>query len=184
MKRENLVLEVYWKKRKETLRKCTQDFLSFLKKIRSYQPIFFGTWYGTGRSQKEYLNNKIVLEYECIKKQLSKKNKENSFPEFAYQGFVGNEKEDFEFMYITFSLGGINSQYLNIVNNCMINLPEEGEIYDYFEKPSHQLELTKLMIKHWNPDYISIHDYTKKILPPFTDEKLLQAIKNNVVYYP
>ena len=65
---------------------------------------------------------------------------------------------------------------------CHIDLPEEGEIYDYFQVPAHELELIKLMIVYWKADYIRLHHHTNEILPPFTDEKLLQAIKDNVIY--
>ena len=65
MKRKDLELTVYWKKRKETLRKCTQDFLSFLHKLKTYHPTFFGTWYGEGRSKKEIhgLSKRICIVF-------------------------------------------------------------------------------------------------------------------------
>ena len=67
-------------------------------------------------------------------------------------------------------------------NSCFVYLPNEGEIYDYFQVPAHELELIKLMIAYWKADYIRLHHHTNEILPPFTDEKLLQAIKDNAIH--
>lgn len=180
MRRKNLEISAYWKERGATLKQCTHTFLDFLRKLKTYQSTFFGTWYGAGRSKKEVLSNRITFEYECIKKEFSKKEKEDKFPEFTYNGFVGNAKEDCEHMHISVALGGV---IFNNINNCIINLPKGGAIYDYFEEPLHQLALIRLVIDHWNPDFICIHDYKKDTLPPFTDEKILKAIKENVIYF-
>ena len=179
MKKQDLVLAVRWNKRKETLRKCTEDFLSFLKKLKTYQPTFFGTWYGGGSSKKEALSNKVIFEYEYIKNRFSRRDKENSYSDVGYFESIWNGEDDFKSMGIDISQGkdGI------VVNWCTINLPAEGAVYDYFKEPFHQLELLKIMITHWKADSVNIH-YKGDVFSPFTDEKLLKAIKENVVYYP
>lgn len=176
---------IYWNDRPATLRECTNEFLSFLSKLKELHPAFFGVWYGTGRSKKEALSKKIVLEYPCIKEIFSdsKKDHDDDYPEFTYLGIVWNGKDDYESMELKSSLGGTPSEYLLNLNNCFITLPSEGPVYTYYQEPTHQLSLIKLMIDHWKADFIRINVITKEVLPPFTDEKLLQAIKESVVYY-
>lgn len=180
MKKNRFKILVYWKNRKATLRECTHALLDFLRKLKAYQPSFFGTWYGGGRSKKEALCNKISLTYECIKNNLSKRDKDDSYSELSYMGGTWNGKDEPHGISINTSQGKEGTDEMD-TNNCIIALPEEGEIYDYFQVPAHELELVKLMIAHWKPDYICIHHYTNEILPPLTDEKLLQVIKDNVI---
>lgn len=177
---DKIYIEVSWEYRPQTLRQCTESFLTFLQKLAAYQPDFFSTWYEEKETIEETRQNPIQFTYTWVKNTFSPTDKEDELPVFNYFTRYTNGQKFPETMMIEASLGvGMDIA----PNSCMIELPRKGPSYDFYKKPSHLLTLMKMMIAYWDPRYIEIYNYKQAMeLPlelPLSDKKLLQIIEQS-----
>ncbi len=132
---------------RKTLRECINQWLAFLIILKNHQPQFFsdwyGNWYGKGKSKKEALSKKIEFTYESIRKHLTeKRTKEDSDYEFGFIFSMWNGKDGSESIKICANLGS----YSKLCNNFVsIDLPQEGEAYEYYKEKKHLLALLHIV---------------------------------------
>lgn len=145
----------HWYNRRQTLKECTDKLLSFLIKLKDHNPPLFENYYKTGYSKKEAQSEIVELEYVHIKKTISKKAQDDDFPKISYIFQVWNGKDnDLEAASVSGSLG--SSELESFTNNCVINLPYEGEQYLFYQVPANRHKLFHLLKNHWNPQWIQI----------------------------
>lgn len=153
----------YWYSRPETLKQCTEKLLDFLIKLKEHNPAYFGTWFELGYSKKEALKYKVELDYDYIKKRLSKKNAEDDFPRTSFSvRFWDGKLENAAVTSISASLGSSESEYYT--NNCIIELPFDATKNDYYNySKANQEALLDLIKKSWRPEWININGHKIKI---------------------
>lgn len=147
--RKNLKISVIWSNRKQSLKECTEDIIIFLECLKMFD-LRLSNWFEQAYSRKEGMKNKVHFEYEYIRKQLCRKCSENEYPEFSFlKGFWNGAETESLSSSIRFSIGGEGKLG---TNNCVLNLPYEGEIYEYYKVKENWENLLNLFIDHWKPD--------------------------------
>ena len=120
----------HWYSRKENLKESTQHLLNFLLALKEHNIELFSEWHEKGNSKKEALSGKVNIEYERLKKLLSKKGKDEDYPDFSFRLSLWNGKEnDGESAALSVSLGSEESK--NFTNNCIIKMPYEGKQFEF-----------------------------------------------------
>ena len=137
-------ISVIWQNRSQCLRECTEDLIIFLERLKRFDTRL-GVWYERAYSRKEGMKNKIVLDYDYVKKHICKKCKDDDYPpEFTFlTGFWNGAATDPLSYGIRFSLGGEGKLG---ANNCVLSFPYEGEIYEHYRKRENWKKLLELFI--------------------------------------
>ncbi|WP_108804936.1 Imm52 family immunity protein [Aquimarina sp. Aq107] len=144
-------ISVIWLNRKENLKESTEAFIDFLEELKKFDSRL-GNWYLKGNTREEALINKVILEYEFVKKQFFKyaDYEETALTKDSFLiSFWNGAPKDSLSCTIRASLGGegkLNS------NNCVFNFPYEGEIYEYYRIQENWDNLLKFFIDYWQPD--------------------------------
>lgn len=151
------MIGAYWYSRPETLKQCTEKLLDFLIKLKEHNPSYFGNWFELGYSKNEALKHHVELNYDYIKKRLSKKNGEDDLPKTSFSvGFWDGKSENSAVTSLSASLGSDESEYYT--NNCIIKLPFDATKNEYYNNSkTNQEALLNLMKKSWHPEWISIN---------------------------
>ena len=146
---------VHWYSRPATLKESSELFLEFLEKLRIHNPSLFSQWYKKGRSKKEAQKKIINLRYNDIKELFGKNKKDEEYPETVFLASIWNgvEKEG-KMMSLSISLGGSQLKYYT--NNCILDLPSEGEGYLFYREIENQKKMISLLKSFWNPEWIMI----------------------------
>jgi hypothetical protein len=87
----------------------------------------------------------------------SKRGKDSDYPKVSFNAGIWNGFEnEGHTASIGFSLGSSEAKYFT--NNCVIELPYEGDQYDFYQIENNQKELIFLLKNHWSPKWIMIDD--------------------------
>ncbi|WP_378180896.1 hypothetical protein [Aquimarina sp. SS2-1] len=150
--KENFIpsISVIWTNRLQTIKESTEDLIIFLKRLKRFDNRL-GVWYERANNRKEGMKNRVVLDYDYIKKSLCKKCEDGDYPpEFTFlTGFWNGAQTDPLSYGIRFSLGGDAKIG---TNNCVLTFPYEGEIYESYCVRENWEKLMELFIDHWQPE--------------------------------
>lgn len=148
---------VHWYSREETLRECTESLLDFLMELKKQNPLFFSDWYEKAGSKKEALEHKVIFDYDSVKKLFTKRGKDDAYPKVSYTtGIWNGAKENGGMISLSVSLGSSESQYFT--NNCVLELPYEGEGFEFYRNQDNQESLIQLLKEYWSPEWIMVDD--------------------------
>ncbi|WP_417363899.1 Imm52 family immunity protein [Galbibacter sp.] len=148
-KRQKII--VAWHYRKLTLKECTESFIIFIERLKLFDLRLYN-WYEGANSKTEAIKNKAVFEYGYMKNRFCKNCNDDDYPEFTFDiGFWNGALKDEEAMSISASLGG-EAKFGN--NNCILSLPSQGEIFEYYQVQTNYNRLVELFIDHWKPEKI------------------------------
>ncbi len=147
----------HWYARPQTLKECTKQSLEFLIKLTVHNPILFGAWFEKGGSRKQALERKVEFSYDDVKRLFTKRGDDDVFPEMSYTFSVWNgAPNDEETAGLSVSLGSSEPRYFT--NNCVIDIPFEGEQHEFYENEENQQALIDLLSSQWNPQWIVVED--------------------------
>ena len=110
-----------------------------------------------GYSKNEALKCNVELNYDYIKKMLSKKQKEDEYPKTSFSTAVWDGTLiEIGVTSLSVSLGSSESEYYT--NNCVIELPFDATRNKYYNNSKiNQEALLKLMKDHWQSEWISLN---------------------------
>ncbi|CAM1361614.1 hypothetical protein TSEDIMI_10043 [Tenacibaculum sediminilitoris] len=141
-------ITITWGFRKQTLKECTEELIIFLERLKEFDNRL-NTWYKTSSSKKEALKDKVVIEYDYIKKMFCEKCADDEYPEYSFNLSLwnGNAIELLSYS-IFFTIGGSK------VGNNMVQFtfPKEGELYECYSIRENWEKLLELFINHWKPN--------------------------------
>lgn len=149
----------HWYSRELTLRECTEMMLKFLIELQKHNPLLFSNWYEKAGSKKEALENKIILDYDNVKKLFTKKGKDDAYPKVSYTtGIWNGANNNRDMISLSVSLGSSEAQYFT--NNCVLELPYELNGVKFYSNQNNQDSLIALFREYWSPEWIMV-DNTK-----------------------
>jgi len=149
------IIGAHWYSRPQTLRECTEQTLNFLEALKDHNLALFGLWFEKGFSKKEASSRQVSFEYESIKRLFTKRGKDSDYPKVSFATGIWNgvDKEG-ESASLSVSLGSAEKKYFT--NNCVIELPYEGEQHAFYQLDGNQKLLVSLLKHHWRPEWIMI----------------------------
>lgn len=131
----------------------------FLKKLKEHNSLLFGRWFEKGGSRKQALQHEVEFTYDYIKGLFTKQGKDDAYPKISYSlGVWNGAAKDQEVVSLGVSLGGTESKYFT--NNCVINLPYEGEQHEFYKDKRNREMLINFIKEHWNPEWIMVDGET------------------------
>lgn len=155
MNKKFVSVGVHWYSRESTLKESVELFVTFLKKLKQHNPELFSNWYEKAGSRKKALENKVVIDYEGVKKLFSKKKiDENSYPKVSFLAGMWNGGNDGETISINVSLGSKEVKYFT--NHCVLELPYQGEGAKFYQIFDNQNQLINLLKEIWNPEWLVV----------------------------
>ena len=120
----------------------------------------------------------IQHSYNHVRKTFSKDDPEDELLVFPFFTRYSNGELPPQEIILEASLGMGEGADL-APNSCLVQLPKEGKIYDFYRKEENMLKLMKIMIDHWKPAYIQMYN-TEELEAPFTQENLRKAVKESL----
>jgi len=151
---DRFYIGAYWHGRKEKLdvvAQKTTDYLECLSQIDDA----FSHWFEKGNSKSIALNNEIQFTTEQIKHIYKKELKRGdmnvdgySKMGFRISGWSGGDENNS----LSFSISA-GDDYIRIPNSCILNFPNQGQIKDKLFTSSKIMEIMKMVIVTWQPDY-------------------------------
>lgn len=151
---DKFYIGAYWRVRKESLDVVVNKTIDYLKCLSQIDDAFL-QWFEKGNSKSIALNNVIHFNTDQIQHIYKKGIKKGDMDVEGYSkmgfrisGWSGGDENNL----LSFSISA-GDDYIRTPNNCILNFPYQGQIRDKLLTTSKIIEIMKLIVVVWQPDY-------------------------------
>lgn len=141
---------IAWQKREHNLKESIVLFSNFLHKLKEFDPNL-AVWYIGGKPTVTN-NDRVKFDYLSLKKMYYPKTEEWEKPEFNFDfGCWNGAPKESEAIGLIASIG---SKVIIGNNNCILDLPYEGGVFEHYESDENFKKLKQFFINYWKPEMI------------------------------